>query len=300
MKRTLTHKTITLGRMLKKHLGSLPSYIYVWFSERSIPRHNPPPESFLNFYANRYSQVGQDGIIEELFKRLNISQGTFCEFGAWDGYHLSNARKLVEEEWTGVFIEGDALRFESLIRNYPSSQIVKINAWVGYQSSSKSSGTVLEKLLLQWVSPDFIENLDLLIIDVDGLDLEIALSSNVRPKIMLLEGGSSFVPTINAPFDLAKNNFQHPLDFIISEMQQTGYVPVCFHQDLFLVREDLANRVLQGIQIKTSKELFIESFHFLPRRERRYQMLKRLESTELRNFELKMVGSFHPNPIHNL
>jgi len=214
--------------------------------------------------------------------------------------HLSNARKLVEEDWTGVFIEGNVLRFQSLTMNYPSPQIIKINAWVGFRGSSKSDRLVLDELLLRHVSPDFIENLDLVIIDVDGVDLEIALSSNVRPKVMILEGGSSFVPTINTSFPLAENNFQHPIKFIAGEMQRIGYVSVCFHQDLFLVRQDLANQVLQGMQIKTPEELFIQSFYFLPRSERRYQMLKRLRSSELRRFELQMLGSFHPNPERKL
>jgi hypothetical protein len=259
-----------------------------------------PESSFLQYYANKYSQVGQDGIIEELVRRLGISRGTFCEFGAWDGCHLSNARKLIEEGWQGVFIEGDPNRFQSLIQNYPSPQIVKINEWVGYSSSAKSVGRSLDELLLENVSSQYIKNLDLLIIDVDGVDLEIALSSNVRPKVMLLEGGSSFVPTINAPFPYAEDNFQHPLEYIVCEMLKIGYIPICFHQDLFLIRQDLVDQVLMGKQIVNSKELFIQSFYFLPRRERRYQMLKRLESPYLRDFELELLGSFHPNPLRNI
>ena len=42
--------------------------------------------SILNKKKNIFSQNGEDGIIEYIFDKLNISEnGTFIEFGAWDG-----------------------------------------------------------------------------------------------------------------------------------------------------------------------------------------------------------------------
>ena len=39
---------------------------------------------FYNTYKkNVYSQNGEDGIIEEILKRFNITSGWVCEFGAW-------------------------------------------------------------------------------------------------------------------------------------------------------------------------------------------------------------------------
>jgi len=150
------------------------------------------------------------------------------------------------------------------------------------------------------VSQQYIDELDLLIIDVDGVDLEIALSSDVRPKVIVLEGGSSFSPGINAPFPDAANNFQHPLAYIVSRMESIGYMSVCFRQDLFLVRRELVNSILNPVELRSAKELFAENFHCLPRATRRWQMKKRFESSSLREFESKYLGRFHPNPLKYL
>src|ERR1035437_7900395 len=53
-------------------------------------------KSLLRFYANIYSQRGQDGILREIFSRLNIEKGNFAEFGACDGVLMSNCRLLYE------------------------------------------------------------------------------------------------------------------------------------------------------------------------------------------------------------
>ena len=67
---------------------------------------------FYNKYAkNIYSQNGEDGIIEELLKRLDIKNGWVCEFGAWDGINLSNTFRLVENGFNAVFIEGDQNKY---------------------------------------------------------------------------------------------------------------------------------------------------------------------------------------------
>ena len=69
--------------------------------------HKVNKKSLLFYYGNNYSQAGQDGIINEILRRLNINDGVFVEFGGWDGIYLSNCRALYERGFKGVFIEAD-------------------------------------------------------------------------------------------------------------------------------------------------------------------------------------------------
>ena len=50
----------------------------------------PEHDDLLAHAADVWSSTGNDGIIAEIFRRLGRSTGTFVEFGAWDGVHLSN------------------------------------------------------------------------------------------------------------------------------------------------------------------------------------------------------------------
>jgi hypothetical protein len=62
----------------------------------------PPLNKFKN---NVYSQNGEDGIIQELILRMEISleNGWAVEFGAWDGMYCSNTFLLVKDHaWHAV------------------------------------------------------------------------------------------------------------------------------------------------------------------------------------------------------
>jgi hypothetical protein len=132
---------------------------------------------------------------------------------------------------------------------------------------------------------------------VDGPDLEIALTLGFRPKVMAIEGGSSFSPWINEKFDKYASNFQHPLTYIINKLQEIGYTVICFHQDVYALRNDLVNSEFTNLACKTPYEFFEDSFLFLDRKDRIHQLFRRALEPELQLFEENILGSFHIHPL---
>lgn len=192
------------------------------------------PNSLIKFSKNVFSQVGQDGIIEEILNRLNIKKGTFVEFGAWDGVYLSNCRYLALQGWKGLFIEADCKKFGELSANYREYKDIEVaNKFVSFSGKDN-----LDEIL----KFHKIYEVELLCIDIDGLDYKILENMKVRPKVVLLEGGAAFSPYLNVriPDEVAKNNLSQPLPVLISIAKDIGYTAVCFFQDLYLVRNDCA------------------------------------------------------------
>jgi hypothetical protein len=59
---------------------------------------------------------------------------------------------------------------------------------------------------------------------------------------MCIEGGFAWNPafTKRVPDAVARNNLAQPLSVMIDVGRRAGYVPVCFNQNVFLVRSDLS------------------------------------------------------------
>lgn len=197
------------------------------------------------FKYNKYSQRGHDGIIEKIMKELNIKNGFFIEFGGWDGIYLSNCRFLFEKGWSGCFIEADKNKYLELVENYKNSNVLCLNNFV-YPVSSE--GNTIDSLYKEHMNN--IE-VDLLSIDIDGRDYEIFENLNLRPKLIIIEGGFLFHPCLRCkiPYEIAKNNVQQPLYTLFKLANKKNYVPICFNQDTFLLRKDLyeANTFFQKI-----------------------------------------------------
>tara|TARA_Y100000310_G_scaffold342088_1_gene443724 strand:+ start:122 stop:1279 length:1158 start_codon:yes stop_codon:yes gene_type:complete len=72
-------------------------------------------EKLSTYAQNVTSQAGEDGIIAEIMRRLDIQQGACIEFGAGDGKTISNTYTLWHNlEWSALLIEPDESEFTAL------------------------------------------------------------------------------------------------------------------------------------------------------------------------------------------
>lgn len=148
--------------------------------------------SFLNQYAkNVHSQNGEDGIISECADRLELagwlgrvengvwSPGHCVEIGSNDGLWLSNTRHLIEQGWSGKFVETEWSLYLQCAQN-----------WMHRSDVTAICSRVDEHNVNAFVNDDC----DLLSIDTDGHDYEIFRGLKARPKIVIVEIDSSIEP----------------------------------------------------------------------------------------------------------
>lgn len=80
--------------------------VRAWEEEIAKPRH-ADPKRLVRYGFKVYSQNDEDGIIQEIFRRIGVTQRTFVEFGVEAGTECNTAKLLVEG-WRGLWIEADA------------------------------------------------------------------------------------------------------------------------------------------------------------------------------------------------
>lgn len=79
-----------------------------------------------------YSQNGEDLIIEEYFKSLNLDNPRLLDLGANDGITLSNSYKLLQNgKWHGVLVEPSHEAYRRLQENLHGLSVNLLNVAVG-------------------------------------------------------------------------------------------------------------------------------------------------------------------------
>ena len=199
------------------------------------------------------SQNGEDGIIEEIIRRLNLINLWCCEFGAWDGMHLSNTFHLVRTTNAKVImIEGDSSKFPELVatsKKYPS-QIIPINVYVDRTSDSDTS---IDNILR---STEIPQDFDILSIDIDSYDLDVWESIKFyRPKLVIIEINNDIPPGIKQRH--SEHNWLNSFTSTVEVGIEKGYTLICHSFNLFFIRNDLLDKLnLDLIKISDPNNLF--------------------------------------------
>jgi hypothetical protein len=174
-------------------------------------------KEYLSKYKyNNYSQHGEDGIIQTIFKYIGNEINPWAiEFGAWDGFHLSNTAVLWSKfNWNTVLIEGNIDRFNDLIEmsNQNSEYLIyPINSMVSIEENS------LESILIN----NNINRIDfdLLSIDIDSDDYYVFDSLNhLRPRVVVCE----YNPTIPYYLDIYPEVHKNNMGCSVSSLIRIG------------------------------------------------------------------------------
>jgi hypothetical protein len=132
-----------------------------------------------------FSQNDEDGILQEIFRRIGTASRTFVEFGVQDGLE-TNSRLLLYQGWRGLWIEADESSCREVREYFPqelaASQLQLQRAFITAQNiSALIDGARLGEL-------------DLLSIDIDGNDYWIWQALALEPRVVVIEYNAKFRP----------------------------------------------------------------------------------------------------------
>jgi len=150
-----------------------------------------PSQPLASFARNITSQNGEDGLLEEIFRRLGEGRRWCLEVGAWDGSHLSNTCVFWRERgWSAVLIECSDRSFAKLKEN--TRDFPKVHAV--HRLVTASGDSSLDAILREAGAPN---DIDLVSIDVDGNDYYLLESlREFTPRVIIIEHNPTIPPEV--------------------------------------------------------------------------------------------------------
>lgn len=144
----------------------------------------------LNRYESEiYSQCGEDGILQEIFKRIGTSNRYFVEFGAGNGLENTTTALLLNN-WIGAWIEGNHRNTE-IIQSKFASLLFKHR--LSFMETFITAENI-EEIFSQLEVP---ESFDCLSIDIDGNDYWVWKAINhYHPRVVVCEYNARYGNTL--------------------------------------------------------------------------------------------------------
>jgi hypothetical protein len=238
-----------------------------WDDEMAKPRH-ADPKRLLRYGFKLYSQNDEDGIIQEVFRRIGTTARTFVEFGVETGAECNTAKLLIEG-WRGLWIEAKADNADAIRRRFaPFLQDGRLTLTQDLVTAEN-----IDTLI---TAGGFAGEIDLVGIDIDYNDYWVwKAMTAVRPRVVVIEYNASLRPplSLTVPYDPhvswdGSNFYGASLEALVRLGADKGYRIVgcsIAGVNAFFVRADLCgNRFLEPATAAEHYEPPRHFFHLLP------------------------------------
>jgi hypothetical protein len=233
-----------------------------WTETLAQPRY-ADPKRLLRYGFKVYSQHDEDGIIQEIFRRIGATKRTFVEFGVETGIEC-NSVKLLVEGWRGLWIESNAQACKNISSTFDA--FLKDR-----RLTLKQSLATAENINTLIKSGDLDGEIDLLSIDIDFNDYWVWKAIQiVKPRVVVIEYNAGLRPplSLTVPYqpNLAgggTNFFGASLEALVRLGRTKGYRVVGCNisgSNAFFVREDLCAD--HFIEPATAEEHYEPPRHF--------------------------------------
>ncbi|MES2764665.1 MAG: hypothetical protein V4642_02275 [Bacteroidota bacterium] len=157
------------------------------------------PKKLNKYEFQVYSQNGEDGIIEEIFKRIGTTNKFFIEFGVDNGLE-NNTAYLLLKDWSGLWIDGNPNFISTIREKYgfliDQKKLFVKNAFINAEN--------IESLFKEAGAP---QEFDLISIDIDQNDYWVWKGiTNYNPRVVVIEYNALIRPNTKfvVEYDAAK------------------------------------------------------------------------------------------------
>lgn len=199
-------------------------------------------KNLVNFGFKVYSQADEDGILEEIFKRIGFSQKKFIELGIQDGTEC-NTTYLLKSGWSGLWVDmsTDENKLKIDFKNFLKQNL-------NFKKEIVTRTNVNEIIHSFFSEKDEI---DLLSIDIGVNTYHVLNEIKINPRVIITEYNAKLRDQVEwiATYDEKKqwqgdDNFGASLNSFTIMMEKKGYYLVCCNiigVNAFFVRKDLIN-----------------------------------------------------------
>ena len=152
-----------------------------------------------------FSQYGEDGIIQYIISKIEIPNKIFIEFGV-ENYLESNTRfLLINNNWSGMVIDGDASNIDYIKKDTISwrNDITAVHSFITRENINSLIGSYTK-----------VEDIGILSVDIDGNDYWVLSAIElVKPRVLICEYnnvfGADHAVTVPYDKDFVRRNVHH-------------------------------------------------------------------------------------------
>jgi hypothetical protein len=202
--------------------GTQINLLRYWAEELAKPR-NAEPKRLLRYGFKVYSQSDEDGIIQEIFRRVGTTTKTFIEFGVDTGNECNTAKLLVEG-WRGLWIEASTPNVADIRKNFVAFLHERKLKLVENLVTAENINALLKQA-------EMTGEVDLLCIDIDCNDYWVWKAIEVtNPRVVVIEYNATLRPPLSlvVPYEPTRhwdgsNYFGASLEALVRLGRAKGY-----------------------------------------------------------------------------
>jgi hypothetical protein len=185
------------------------------------------PKRLNRFEHQVFSQNGEDGALQEIFRRVGTESRTFVEIGVGNGQR-NNTTFLLSLGWAGHWMEGNPRSVEQIVRTFDrplsDKQLTLREIVVTRENAVAELGTV-------GVPP----TVDLLSVDVDRNTYWVLASvlTILRPRVAVIEYNALFPPDVHWTVEYDPSRWWNRTSYYGASLK--AYEKLCAQHGLALV-----------------------------------------------------------------